>query len=79
MGRAEQRVIDAAARQKYLITRAEVFELGGSDRMINVRLRRGRWMSIHPGVYQVDTRPLNWHAKLLAAVFACGPGVGCIA
>lgn len=74
MDSVEQRINSAAADQRYLVTRSETVELGGSDRYIDVRLRSGRWVKVHPGVYQVDLRPLSWESKLLAGILACGPG-----
>lgn len=73
MGRALQRIIDAAASQKFLITRDEILELGGSDDLIIHWLGSGVWRQVHAGVYQVDRRPLDWGSRLLAAVFAAGP------
>lgn len=62
-----------AAGQRQLITRSEVIELGGHDRLIEDRLGQGRWIKVHAGVYQVDRRPLDWKSQLLAATLACGP------
>jgi predicted transcriptional regulator of viral defense system len=70
----EERILQAAAAQRFLISRGEVFELGGSEYLILDRLRSGRWLRIHDGVYQVDRRPLSWESKLMAALLACGPG-----
>lgn len=47
--------------------------MGGSDDLISNRLTAGSWIQVHPGVYQVDRRPLDWESRLLAAVFAAGP------
>lgn len=63
----------SASEQRYLLTRDELFDLGGSDEVIESRLSRGLWMRVHPGVYQVDRRPLDWESRLLAAVLAAGP------
>lgn len=70
----EQRILEVAAGQRFLLTRVEVFELGGSDDMIVHRLRTGRWLQVHDGVYQLDRRPMDWEAKLFAGILACGPG-----
>jgi len=69
----ESQLHEAAGTQKFLITRAEVYELGGDQHVIDNRVDRGLWLRVHPGVYQVDRRPLNWESKLLGAVLACGP------
>lgn len=73
MGRLESRLHEAAAARRFLITRDEVYDLGGDQHIIDNRLGRGLWRRIHPGVYQVDHRPLAWESRLLAAVLACGP------
>lgn len=69
----DNRIGEVAAGQRFLVTRDEVFDLGGSDEVVMSRLGSGRWLRIHPGVYQVDRRPLDWESKLSAAVLACGP------
>lgn len=73
-GGIDQRLVEVASSQRFLITREEVFDLGGSKDLIVNRLEGGRWLRVHAGVYQVDRRPLEWQSRLLAAVLACGPG-----
>jgi len=73
MGSLEIRLQEVASCQRFLITRDEVNDLGGGQHIIDSRVERGLWRRIHPGVYQVDRRPLDREAKLLAAVLACGP------
>jgi very-short-patch-repair endonuclease len=63
-----------ASGQRFLVTRDEVLDLGGSDEVIETRLQSGLWLRVHAGVYQIDRRPLDWESKLLAAVMACGSG-----
>lgn len=69
----EDRVFGVASAQRFLVTRDEVLDLGGSDEVLASRLGTGVWVKVHPGVYQVDRRPLDWESKLLAAVLAAGP------
>lgn len=69
----DNRIAEVASEQRFLITRDEVFDLGGSDEMVMTRLESGLWTRVHPGVYQIDRRPLDWESRLLAAAFACGP------
>lgn len=69
----EDRVFGVASAQRFLVTRDEVLDLGGSDEVLASRLGAGVWVKVHPGVYQVDRRPLDWESKLLAAVLAAGP------
>lgn len=74
MGGVDKRLIDVASIQRFLITREDVLDLGGSMDVIRARLESGVWERVHAGVYQVDRRPLDWESKLLAAVLAGGPG-----
>lgn len=69
----DSRVAEIALDQGYLVTRADVLGLGGSDDMIDVRLGAGRWERVHAGVYQIDRRQRDWRTVLLAATLACGP------
>lgn len=69
----DNRMAELASRQRFLITRDEVFDLGGSDEMVVSRLESGLWTRVYPGVYQIDRRPLDWESRLLAAALACGP------
>lgn len=73
MGELKERIVDAAAGQNYLLTRGEALELGASDKFIKYQVKSGRWLRVHPGVYQIDRRPLDWKGRLMAAVLACGP------
>lgn len=69
----DNRIAELASGQRFLITRDEVFDLGGSDEMVMSRLESGLWTRVHPGVYQIDRRSLDWESRLLAAALACGP------
>lgn len=73
MGEIDRRIVAVAADQHYLITRAEVIELGGSDDFTSRRVKEERWIRVHDGVFQIDQRPLGWETRLHAAVLACGP------
>jgi hypothetical protein len=65
-------VRDLAAGQKFLVTRPQVLDLGGTDAAINRRLNSGRWVLIQAGVYQTDQRRGGWEDRLLSAVLAAG-------
>lgn len=65
---------DVAAGQHYLVSRAQVLECGLDRKHAERQIASGRWLRIHDGVYQIDTRPLDWQAQLMAAVLAAGPG-----
>jgi very-short-patch-repair endonuclease len=73
MGEIDRRINDVASTQRFLVTREEVIDLGGTFDVVRNRLASGAWLRIHPGVYQVDRRPMAWKARLLAAALACGP------
>lgn len=73
MGDVAQQINDYAANQRFLISRGEALDLGATDKYVKHQLSRARWQQIHPGVYQIDRRPLDWESKLMAAVLACGP------
>lgn len=69
----DRHIADLVAARRFLITRQKVLDLGGSMDFIQTRLGLGRWVRVHAGVYQVDSRPLDWESHLQAAVLACGP------
>ncbi len=73
MGR-DMRLADVASDQRFLVTRSDVFDLGGSEALITWKLSTGVWTRRQPGVYQVDRRPMDWEDELMAAVLAGGSG-----
>jgi predicted transcriptional regulator of viral defense system len=68
------RVLELAARQHGVVTRAQLLELGLSAPAIKYRLRRGRLHPVHRGVYAVGRPQLTRLGSLNAAVLAAGPG-----
>lgn len=68
------RLNEIAARNHRLLTRAIVLAAGGTDQLIEDRLRRGQWTVIHPGVYLVGVGALTWNERLAAAHLAAGDG-----
>ena len=70
----DERVLRVAARQYGIFTRHQAIALGFTKRQIEGRLARGLWMAVHRGVYAVAGVPLSFEARVLAAVFAAGPG-----
>ena len=74
MAATDQR-IDATARvQDNVISRRQVLDVGGSDKLIAIRLARGLWQPLQAGVYLLGSAPPTWPQLLRAAVFAGGPG-----
>ena len=57
-----------------MITRAQLRELGFSDKGIEQRLARGRLHPVHRGVYAVGRPELTQLGRWMAAVLACGQG-----
>lgn len=68
------RLNEIAARNHRMLTRAAVLESGGTDQLIEDRLRRGQWTCVHPGVYLVGIDALTWNERLAAAHLSAGDG-----
>ena len=62
-----------AARNYSLVTRTQVLEAGGSDRIVTRRIDSQRWFEVHPGVYRIGPVQLDWKGRLRAATLAAGP------
>lgn len=65
-------LVQLASRQRFLATRAQLVGAGFDDEFMQYQVARGRWERIHDGVYQIDRRPLDWEARVSAAVLAAG-------
>jgi very-short-patch-repair endonuclease len=62
-----------ATRQHGIVTRAQLAKLGFSESAIDRRIRTGRLIVLHPGVFAVGHAALSTRGHWLAATFACGP------
>jgi hypothetical protein len=62
-----------ASAQHGVVTRAQLLDAGFSAGDIAYRLKVGRLLAVHRGVYAVGHLPPSPHAKSMAAVLACGP------
>ena len=62
-----------AAVNHGLITRSQVLDAGGSDRIVARRLDTARWFEVHAGVYRIGPVLLDWKGRLHAATLAAGP------
>lgn len=74
MGEINRSIVGLAAGQHFLVSRPQAEVRGASEKFIRYQVASGRWKRVHPGVYQVDLRPLTWTSRVVAAVLACGPG-----
>lgn len=64
---------ELAARQRGLVTRSQLAELGVRDSAVAARVRAGRLHRILRGVYAVGHPGLTFEARCLAATLAGGP------
>ena len=72
-GRADGAISRLAGRQRALISRAQLRELGIGRRAIDYAIARGRLNTVHHGIYSLVPFPaLPPLAIELAAVLACG-------
>ncbi len=63
-----------AARQWGVVARRQLLDAGLSPTVIRTRVRAGRLIPLHPGVYAVGHARLRPEGHWLAAVLAVGPG-----
>lgn len=62
-----------ARSQHWVVTRAQLIELGLGPKAIRHRLRIGRLHRMMPGVYAVGRPAVDSRGRWMAAVLACGP------
>jgi hypothetical protein len=72
-GHIESRIGRLSARQYGHVTRAQLVEIGLSDRTISRWIARGRLIPVHLGVYAVSYPRPEAVAQAAAALLACGP------
>jgi very-short-patch-repair endonuclease len=61
------------ADQHGMVTRAQLVAAGLDRNAIAHRVRHGRLVRVHRGVYAIGHVPPSPHARAMAAVLACGP------
>ena len=66
-------VVELACRQHGLFSRAQVLSLGVTLKVIERRLRAGRWLLVAPGVYSLPGAAASWRRSLMAACLEAGP------
>ena len=69
---ADQRIARLAARQHNVVSRSQVLAAGLTPRMVETRLERGVFHSIHRSVYALGTHRLTREGRFLAAALATG-------
>lgn len=72
-GNMETILREYGAVQHGLVTRAQLLSAGVADHVIERRVRSGRLLRVHRGVYQADA-VVGAGAREMAAVLACGGG-----
>lgn len=66
----DRAIAETAARQHGLFSVAQAVAIGFTIDQRELRVRRGRWESVHPGAYRIAGAPDSWRAQLLAAILA---------
>ncbi len=69
----EMRVRKEAGGRHGLLSRAQLQALGVSRKEMADRIRSGRLVKLHPGVYYLDSIAATWKTAVLASVLAAGP------
>ncbi len=73
-GASDKAIARLAGRQRGYVTRAQLLSLGLGPDAVVYRIRMGRLIRVHAGVYAVGHAPLSSPDRAYAAVLACGPG-----
>ena len=63
---------DTFQRQFGVITRAQALAYGLKSHQIDYKVKKGHWLSEHPGVYRAAAVRSSWESQLLAATLATG-------
>jgi very-short-patch-repair endonuclease len=69
----DPRIARLAVRQAGAFSRAQALAAGMTDSSMLRRIRSGRWIVLHPGVYFLDGVPPTWHSEIWAGFLAAGP------
>jgi very-short-patch-repair endonuclease len=70
----DERIAAIACRQFGAFTINQARAAGFTRSAIQHRLKVGRWLRLHPGVYAIAGSPSTHEQRVLAAVMACGRG-----
>ena len=63
-----------AAGQSGLVSRAQALSGGMTRKAVECRLSSGRWITVHPGVYQTMPGRQDWETRAVAALLHAGHG-----
>ncbi|WP_256793781.1 hypothetical protein [Terrabacter sp. Ter38] len=63
-----------AAGQSGLVSRAQALSGGMTRKAVECRLTSGRWIAVHPGVYQTMPGRQDWETLAVAALLHAGRG-----
>jgi hypothetical protein len=75
MGTATGSRVEALAEAQFgVLSRVQCLGLGMTSDAIRWMLRSGRWQRVHLGVYATHVGPLDWPARVSAALLYCGAG-----
>lgn len=69
----DSRIARISQLQVGAFSRAQALAVGMTDSSMLRRIRAGRWVVLHPGVYLLAGVPATWHTEIWAAVLAAGP------
>jgi hypothetical protein len=67
---ADRVLASVATRQHGVFGREDASRAAMTSAMVRVRLERGRWQKVEPGVYRISGSRTTWHSTLMAAVLA---------
>jgi len=70
MGQTVSPLHDAFQRQYGIVTRSQALAYGLARHQIDYRVKRGDWVSEHPGIYRAASVAKSWESELLAAVLS---------
>jgi len=65
---------ELAERQHGMVSRAQLLEIGLTDRQVSSRAANDRFITVRRGVYAVGHRETGRKGVWMSAVLACGPG-----
>lgn len=73
MGRNRTERVDVlASRQRSLVTRRQLLEIGLGRRTVDRWVAAGRLLPLHRGVYRLRGHPTAWEQEVLAAILVVG-------